>query len=80
MRLLLALALIGSSFLALVPSADAAACSTDTNPTDDDGVGATCHVPNTHYTCTVGAGAYGNPAPRASCNPSPIVCVREPCP
>ena len=80
MRILLALALVGTAFVATVPAADASACSADANPTDDNGVGATCAVPNTGYTCTVGAGAYGNPGPRVSCQPPIIVCVREPCP
>ena len=66
--------------VAFVPSADAAACTTDANPTDDNGVSASCPVPNTGMRCTVGALAYGDPTPRASCQPSPIVCVREPCP
>ena len=72
--------LLAFTAVAFVPSADAAACGADLNPTDDNGVGATCAVYNTGYTCTVGAGAYGDPSPHAGCRPSPIVCVREPCP
>lgn len=80
MRALLIALLLALTAVAFVPSADAAACTADLNPTDDNGVSATCAVYNTGYTCTAGAGAYGDPTPRATCRPSPIVCVREPCP
>ena len=80
MRPLLIALMLALTAVAFVPSADAAACSTDANPTDDNGVGATCAVYNTGYTCSVGAGTYGSPGVRAGCSPSPIVCVREPCP
>ncbi len=79
MRALLLALLLALTAVAFVPSADAAACSTDLNP-DDDGVSATCAVYSTGYTCTVAAGAYGSPGVRATCDPPLIVCVREPCP
>lgn len=80
MRPLLIALMLALTTVAFLPSADAAACSTDVNPTDDNGVGASCPVPNTPYRCSAGALAYGDPTPRASCGPGPIVCVREPCP
>lgn len=80
MRTLLLALMLALTAVAFVPSADAAACSTDANPTDDNGVGATCRVPNTPYTCSAGAGAYGDPSPRVRCSPDIIVCVTEPCP
>lgn len=80
MRPLLVALMLALSAIAFLPSAEAAACSTDVNPTDDDGVSASCSVPNTPYRCSVGGLAYGDPTPRASCSPGPIVCVREPCP
>lgn len=79
LRILVAL-LLTLTALAFVPSANAAACSADTNPTDDNGVSATCTIPNTNQSCTVGAGQYGNPGARLTCNPPIIVCIREPCP
>lgn len=80
MRPLLIALMLALTAVAFVPSADAAACGTDLNPTDDNGVSATCAVYNTGYTCTVGAGAYGSPGPRVGCDPPLIVCIREPCP
>ena len=80
MRALLPALLLAITAVASVPSADAAACTTDLNPTDDNGVSATCPVYNTGYSCTASAGAYGDPRPRATCGPPIIICVREPCP
>lgn len=80
MRPLLIALMLALTAIAFVPSAHGAACTTDVNPTDDDGVSASCPVPNTPYHCSAGALAYGDPTPRASCSPSIIVCVREPCP
>jgi hypothetical protein len=80
LRILLALSFAFAGLAFVAPAADASACTTDLNPTDDDGVGATCTVQQVGETCGVSAGAYGDPRPSVSCDPPIIVCVREPCP
>ena len=80
LRILVAL-LLTLTAVTFVPSANAAACTADPNPTDDDGVSATCTLPNTGgQQCTVTAGQSGSPGARLTCNPPIIVCIREPCP